>query len=76
MKMKIIFKNKNISKFKNKKNKKKNKMKWNELKNLIILRNRIPMTHYFYPTFLINKHLLHLSDSNTTTSFIGYDFIF
>jgi hypothetical protein len=51
-------------------------MKWNELKNLIILRNRIPMTHYFYPTFLINKHLLHLSDSNTTTSFIGYDFIF
>jgi hypothetical protein len=51
-------------------------MKWNELKNLIILRNRIPMTHYFYPTFLINKDLLHLSDSNTTTSFIGYDFIF
>jgi hypothetical protein len=74
--MKIIFKNKYISKFKNKKNKMKNKMKWNELKNLIILRNRIPMTHYFYPTFLINKDLLHLSDSNTTTSFIGYDFIF
>jgi hypothetical protein len=45
-------------------------MEWNELKNLIILRNRIPMTHYFYPTFLINKHLLHLSYSNTTTSLL------
>jgi hypothetical protein len=27
------------------------------------------MTHYFYPIFFINKHLLHLSDANTTTSF-------